>query len=154
VGHLAVQLAHVSGARVTGVGSSQNRDFVLGLGADRYIDYRAEEAARAASDEVDIAFDAVGGATTAGLVPTLRSGGLLVTIANSPPEEAAAERGARAEMLVMSPKQDQLVRLAEMVAAGEVRVVISEELPLSEIARAHELSEAGHVRGKIVLSVA
>jgi NADPH:quinone reductase-like Zn-dependent oxidoreductase len=32
-----------------------------------------------------------------------------------------------------------------------VRVVISEELPLAEVARAHELSERGHVRGKIVL---
>jgi NADPH:quinone reductase-like Zn-dependent oxidoreductase len=35
-----------------------------------------------------------------------------------------------------------------------MRVEISEVLPLSEIRRAHELSETGHTRGKIVLTVA
>jgi NADPH2:quinone reductase len=32
-------------------------------------------------------------------------------------------------------------------------VEISEVIPLAEIARAHELSESGHTRGKIVLTV-
>jgi len=35
-----------------------------------------------------------------------------------------------------------------------VHVEIAEVLPLTEVARAHELSEAGHVRGKLVLAVA
>ena len=48
---------------------------------------------------------------------------------------------------------EQLERIAELVAAGDVRVEIAETLPLSEVARAHELSESGHVRGKIVLTV-
>ena len=152
VGHLAVQFAKHAGARVIGTGSSRNRDFVLGLGADEYVDYTEQDVGEAVSG-VDVAFDTVGGETTESLVPTLREGGILVTIANAPPEEAARERGARAELLVMSPSSEQLARIAELVAAGDVHVEITEVLPLTEVQRAHELSESGHTRGKIVLTV-
>ena len=104
--------------------------------------------------DVDLAFDTVGGGTTQSLVPTLREGGVIVTIANAPPEDAARERGARAELLVTSPSSDQLARVAELVASGEVRVEIAEVLPLTEVRRAHELNESGHTRGKIILTPA
>jgi NADPH:quinone reductase-like Zn-dependent oxidoreductase len=152
VGHLAVQFAKHAGARVIGTGSSRNRDFVLGLGADEYVDYTEQDVGQAVSG-VDVAFDTVGGETTQSLVPTLREGSILVTIANAPPEEAARARGARAELLVMSPSSENLARIAELVAGGEVRVELSEVLPLSDVQRAHELSESGHTRGKIVLTV-
>ena len=152
VGHLAVQFAKHAGARVIGTGSSRNRDFVLGLGAEDYVDYTERDVGQAVSG-VDFAFDTVGGDTTQALVPTVREGGVLVTIASAPPEEAARARGARAELLVMSPSSEQLARIAELVAGGEVRVEISQVLPLTEVRRAHELSESGHTRGKIVLTV-
>jgi NADPH:quinone reductase-like Zn-dependent oxidoreductase len=152
VGHLAVQFAKLAGARVIGTGSSRNRDFVLGLGADQYVDYTQQDVGQAVSG-VDLAFDTVGGDTTQALVPTVREGGMLVTIANAPPEEAARARGVRAELLVMSPSSEQLARIAELVASGEVHVEISEVPPLTEVQRAHELSESGHTRGKIVLTV-
>ena len=152
VGHLAVQFAKIAGARVIGTGSSRNRDFVLGLGADEYVDYTQQDVADVVRD-VDVAFDTVGGETTASLLPTVREGGVLVVIAGPPPEEAARERGVRAELLIMSPDAAQLARIGELVAAGDVRVEIAEVMPLSEVQRAHELSETGHVRGKIVLTV-
>ena len=152
VGHLAVQFANIAGARVIGTGSARNRDFVLGLGTDEYLDYTELDVGQAVSG-VDLAFDTVGGDTTQSLVPTVREGGMLVTIANAPPEDAARARGVRAELLVMSPSSEQLTRIAELVAGGEVRVEISEVLPLAEVQQAHELSESGHTRGKIVLTV-
>jgi len=152
VGHFAVQLAKHAGARVIGTGSSRNREFVLGLGADEYVDYTQQDVAEVVSD-VDLAFDTVGGDTTQSLVPTLREGGVIVTIANAPPEDAARERDARAELLVTSPSSDQLPTIAELVASGEVRVEIAEVLPLTEVRRAHELNESGHTRGKIILAV-
>ena len=151
VGHLAVQFAKFAGGRAIGIGSSRNRDFVLGLGAKEYVDYTQQDVAAAVSG-VDFAFDAVGGETTQSLVQTLREGGLLVTIANAPPEEAARERGTRAELLVMSPSTEQLGRIAQLVADGAVRVEIADVIPLAEVGRAHELSESGHTRGKIVLA--
>lgn len=152
VGHLAVQFSRRGGARTIGTGSSRNRDFVLGLGAEEYVDYTQQDVAEAASG-VDLAFDTVGGETTESLLPTLGEGGILITIAGAPPEEAARERGLRAELLVMSPTSEQLARIADLVATDDLRVEIAEALPLTEIQRAHELSESGHTRGKIVLTV-
>jgi NADPH:quinone reductase-like Zn-dependent oxidoreductase len=152
VGHFAVQFAKHAGARVIGTASGRNRDFVFGLGADEFVDYTEQDVADAVSD-VDIVIDTVGGTTTESLVPTLREGGILVTIAGSPPEEAAAERGARTVVFSATPTTEMLAQIADLVASGEVRPEISEVLPLSEVQRAHELSEAGHARGKIVLRV-
>jgi NADPH:quinone reductase-like Zn-dependent oxidoreductase len=152
VGHLAVQLAKHVSARAIGIGSSRNRDFVLGLGADEFVDYTAQDVSTAAS-EVDFAFDTVGAGNALAMLPTVRRGGVLVTIAGAPPEHEAAERGVRAELLIMSPSAEQLARVGELAASGELKVEIAEVLPLSEIARAHELSETGHTRGKIVLTV-
>src|SRR5205814_72092 len=101
VGHLAVQLAKHAGARVIGTGSARNRDFVLDLGADEYVDYTQQDVADSVSD-ADVVFDAVG-ADSAALVATAAEGGVIVTIASAPPEEAARERGVRTEMLIMSP---------------------------------------------------
>jgi len=152
VGHFAVQFAKHAGARAVGTGSSRNRDFVLGLGADEYVDYTRQDVGVSVSD-VDVAFDTVGGNTTQSLLPTVRDGGVLVTIAGAPPEQAARERGVRAELLVMSPSSEQLARIAELVAAGDVRVEITETFPLAEVQRAHTLSESGHTRRKIILTV-
>jgi len=152
VGHFAVQLAKHAGAIVTGIGSDHNRDFVTGLGADRYVDYTREVPAEAISD-ADVAFDTVGGEVTASLLQTVRSGGVLVGIANAPPVQEAEQRGVRAEMFVMSPSREQLAQLAELVASGAVRPEISRTLPLAEVAEAHRMSESGHTRGKIVLAV-
>jgi NADPH:quinone reductase-like Zn-dependent oxidoreductase len=153
VGHFAVQFSRHAGARTIGTGSSRNRDFVLGLGADEYVDYTQQDVADAVSG-VDVAFDTVGGEVTQSLLPTVKEGGILVTIASAPPDEAAKERGARAELLVMSDNPDQLAEIAELVAKGDVQVEIAEVLPLTEVQRAHELSESGHTRGKIILTVA
>lgn len=152
VGHFAVQLARHAGARAIGTGSSRNHDFVLALGAEEYVDYVHQRVADTVTG-VDVAFDTVGGETTESLLPAVREGGILVTIAGAPPEEAASARGVRAELLVMSPSSEQLAQVAELVAAGDVRVEIAEVLPLAEVGRAHEHSESGHTRGKIVLSV-
>jgi NADPH:quinone reductase-like Zn-dependent oxidoreductase len=104
----------------------------------------------------DVAFDTVGGETTTAMLATLRDGGTLVSIAGSPPETAAAAeaRGVRYEHMIMQPDPAHLVALGALVAGGELRVEIAARLPLREIQRAHELSESGHTRGKIVLEVA
>jgi NADPH:quinone reductase-like Zn-dependent oxidoreductase len=152
VGHFAVQFAKRAGARTIGTGSSRNREFVLGLGADEYVDYTQQDVAEAVSD-VDVALDTVGGEVTQSLVATLRQGGVLISIAGAPPEDAARERGARAELLRMSPSSEQLARIAELVATGEVHVEIAQTFSLAEAASAHALSESGHTRGKIILTV-
>jgi NADPH:quinone reductase-like Zn-dependent oxidoreductase len=152
VGHMAVQFAKLAGARTIGIGSTSNRDFVLGLGADEYVDYTQQNVAEAVRD-VDVALDTVGGETTQSLLATLRQGGVLVTIASGPPQDAA-ERGVHAELLIMSPSSEQLAEIARLVVGGEVHVEIAQTFPLAEVQQAHVLSESGHTRGKIILDVA
>ena len=152
VGHLAVQFAKHAGAHVIGTASGRNRDFVLGLGADRFVDYTTEDVAQVAQS-VDLAFDTVGGAVGETLLPVVREGGILVSIASMPPEEAARERGVRTAIFSATQNTQQLALMADLVATGQVRVEIAEVLPLDEVRRAHELSESGHVRGKLVLTI-
>jgi NADPH:quinone reductase-like Zn-dependent oxidoreductase len=52
----------------------------------------------------------------------------------------------------MSPRSEQLARIAELVSANAIRVHIEHVLPLGQARQAHELSESGHVRGKIILT--
>jgi NADPH:quinone reductase-like Zn-dependent oxidoreductase len=152
VGHLAVQFGKHAGARVIGTGSARNREFVTGLGADEYVDYTSQDVAEVVSD-ADVAFDTVGGETTPQLLTTLREGGVLVTIAGQPPEQEAAARGIRAEGIYATPQPEQLAEIAGLVATGEVKVEIAQTLPLESVVKAHELSEAGHTRGKLVLEL-
>jgi NADPH:quinone reductase-like Zn-dependent oxidoreductase len=152
VGHFALQFAKHGGARAIGTASGRNRKFVESLGADEFVDYTDRDVGEAVND-ADLVFDTVGGDSTAGLVPALAQGGVLVTIAGDPPTEAAKERGARAELLVASPSPENLARIAELVVSGEVRIEISETLALEESRRAHELIESGRTRGKIVLRI-
>jgi NADPH:quinone reductase-like Zn-dependent oxidoreductase len=151
VGHLAVQFAKHAGARVIGTGSSRNREFVLSLGADEFIDYTHGEVADAVSG-VDVVLDTVGGPTTGSLLPALREGGTLVTIAY-PPEKPPQDCRCWVKPLVMRPSAEQLVRISELVASGAVRVEIAHKLGFADVQRAHALSESGHARGKIVLTV-
>ena len=150
VGHLAVQLAANAGAKVLATGSPRNRDFVLGLGAQRFIDYTSLDPATVA-ENVDLVFDAVGHGTQE-LLGAVRPGGRMVVIASAPPE-GAAERDVDAQLLVMSPDAAELERLAKLVADGVIRVELDQVVPLEDIQRAHALSESGHTRGKIVLTV-
>jgi len=151
VGHLAVQFAKSADAKVIATGSTHSREYVLGLGADEFIDYTQQDVASAVKD-VDLAFDTVGGETIAELLSTVRSGGRLIVIAGAPPE-AAAELGVDAQLLFASPDAGELERIATLLADRVVRIEIGEVIPLEEIQRAHELSESLHVRGKIVLTL-
>jgi NADPH:quinone reductase-like Zn-dependent oxidoreductase len=152
VGHFALQFARHAGARPIALGSTRNRELALELGAGDYVDYTSEDVTEAVRD-VDLALDTVGGDTTAALLATVRSGGHLVTIANTAPDGEASARGVHAEALVMSPQRDQLTEIAQLISAGEVRVLIEHQLDLADAARAHELIESGHTRGKIVLTL-
>jgi NADPH:quinone reductase-like Zn-dependent oxidoreductase len=51
------------------------------------------------------------------------------------------------------PSGAQLAEIAKMIDSGKLAPIIDRILPLSEARRAHELSQSGHVRGKIVLRV-
>ena len=69
------------------------------------------------------------------------------------PEAPPQEHRLWVKPLIMRPSAGQLARISELVASGAVRVEIEHQLGLSDVQRAHAVSESGHARGKIVLTV-
>lgn len=153
VGSLAVQIARTRGAYVIGTASAANKNFVLSLGANECLDYRTQTLESAIVDPVDAVLDTVGGAAQEASFPLLKSDGVLVSIISPPPKELADKYGVRGEFLVIGPNAEVLEQLAKVVDEGKVRPIIGAEFALQDIAKAHALSEAGHMRGKIVLYV-
>jgi NADPH:quinone reductase-like Zn-dependent oxidoreductase len=152
VGHFAVQLAKWRGARVIATGSEGNEGFLRELGADVFIDH-ANERFEAVAREVDVVLDTVGGDTQLRSFTVLRKGGILVTTVEAPPAEEAERYGVRASRVSAQTNVRHLRELAGLIDARVVRPAVSRILPLSQARKAHELLQAGHVRGKLVLDV-
>ncbi|PYE53745.1 NADP-dependent oxidoreductase [Deinococcus yavapaiensis] len=152
VGHFAVQLAKLRGARVIGTASTRNHDFVRSLGADEVIDYRARPFEEQV-ERVDAVFDCVGGETQTRSFAVLEPGGTLVTIVGKPSQELAASRGVTAIGFLVHPSNEDLAFLAARVDAAELRPHVSEVLSLEKMADAHRAVESGRTVGKIVLDV-
>jgi NADPH:quinone reductase-like Zn-dependent oxidoreductase len=153
VGSLAVQLAKAKGAFVIGTASGKNAEFVKSLGADEFIDYTKQDFEKAVKD-VDVVFDTVGGDTTERAFETLKKNGFLVSAAQPPSEEKAVQYTVNTAMVFVKPNGEQLNQINELIESGKLKTNVQIVLPLAEVKRAHELSKAGHTRGKIVLRVA
>jgi len=152
VGHFAVQFAKWKGAKVIGTASASNASFLRELGADRVIDYRTtqfEEVVR----EVDVVLDPIGGDTQDRSWQVLKKGGILVATLGISSPEAARQPGVRGEGVGVHSDTAQLTQIADLIDAGDLKPAVTTVLPLAEAAKAHELSQNGHVRGKIVLKV-
>ncbi len=152
VGHFAVQLAKWKEAKVIVTVSAGNENFLRELGADEVIDYRNIKFEKAVHD-VDVVLDTIGGDTQLRSWHVLKRGGILVATLGISSPEAARDHGVRGEGVMVHPDAAQLTQIAVLIDAGTLKPVVSTILPLAEAARAHELSQTGHVRGKIVLQV-
>lgn len=155
LGHVAVQIAKALGAHVIGTASAGKHDWLRSLGADELIDYRTTDFADAVSD-LDVVFDGIGGEYTERSVDVVRDGGTIVVLP-SPVSPAAAERAAARGITtgwtLVEPDRHGLLNLAELVEPGQLKPEIAATFPLDQVAAAHELGEAGHTAGKIVLEV-
>src|SRR5687767_10542638 len=152
VGTLAVQLAKWKGARVIATASKENHDFLKQLGVDEAIDYKTQKFHELVKD-VDVVLDSVGGQTTTDSFKVLKKGsGVLVSIVGDP-SPLRGEAPVRAVGILVKPDAEQLAQIARLIDEGHVKPIVSHEFPLKDVAKAHEQSETGHTRGKIVLRV-
>jgi NADPH:quinone reductase-like Zn-dependent oxidoreductase len=137
---------------VIGTGSV-HLNFIKELGVDQAIDY-ATTAFEDVAKDVDVVLDLIGGETQERSWKVLKAGGILVSTMSPPSEEAAAAHGARTGFITSAPPIAQtLTEVAKMVAAGQIKPVVSTILPIQEIRKAHEMIEAKHTQGKLVLQV-
>ncbi|WP_432205688.1 NADP-dependent oxidoreductase [Synechocystis sp. PCC 7509] len=152
VGSMAVQLAKAKGAIVIGTASSKNEQYVRDLGADEFIDYTQQPFEEVVKD-VDVVFDTVGGDTQERAFQTLKKDGFLVTSAQTPSEEKARESGVEAAFVFCKPNAGQLAEINRLIEEGKLKIHIETVLPLAEVKKAHQLSQSGRARGKIVLQI-
>ncbi|GHD58139.1 NADP-dependent oxidoreductase [Jeongeupia chitinilytica] len=153
VGGFGIQLAKHAGAHVIATASTDNLALLRLLGADVVVDYTRENFIVRAPD-VDVVFDTIGGETQDRSWACLKPGGVLVSVVSEPDPETAQQHRARGALVVVRPDGPRLAELAKLIDAGAVTVVIDDVYPLEAAREAHEHSQTGHARGKIVLHVA
>jgi len=172
VGVFAVQIAKSFGAFVTGTASERNHELLAQLGADQVIDYTRERIEDKLSG-YDVVLDGVGQPVWSSSLKVLRAGGKLITLTLPTPHAPAGRvkffgpaiagavsgigqallRGKAFLMVQVKPRGGDLEKINVLIEAGKLKPVIQDVYPLEQIAEAHCVSEAGHVRGKLVIKI-
>lgn len=145
VGIAAVQLARERGLRVIGTASQANHDFLRSLGAEptTYGDGLVERVR--ALGGADLAFDTAGFGALPDLIEITGSPDNVVTIADYTAEQHGVRISGGG-----GAGDYALAQAAELAAAGRFTLPVERTFSFDEAAEAHRLSEAGHVRGKLV----
>jgi NADPH:quinone reductase-like Zn-dependent oxidoreductase len=150
VGTSAVQLARFRGATVIGTASENHHDYLRGLGAlpTTYGPGLAERVRDGGLDRVDAVLDAAG-TDVPQLVQLVSDPAQVVSLVDF----AASQHGARFADLSGGRAVEIFPVVADQYSQGTFRISIERVLPLAQAPAAHEASQQGHVRGKIVLTI-
>jgi len=151
VGSFAVQFARIAGAHVIATTSTKNKDFVRALGAEEVIDYTKEDFSKMVKN-ADLVLDTIGGETQKKSWGVTRKGGTLVSTVGAD-QKAAEQHGVQAKSFMVNSNGARLQEISGLIDDNKVKVIIEKEFVLKDIKEAHKLSEAGHVRGKIIINV-
>jgi len=172
IGTTAIQIASAIGARVAvTAGSPRKLDACRALGADILINYREQDFVERIATEtdggVDVILDPVGGDYLARDVEALALGGRVVFIGNQSGAQGSLDIGTlmrkraavHATTLRARPLEERRAIVEQvraevwpLVAAGTVRPVVDEVVPLAEAERAHDvMRSSGHI-GKLLLT--
>ncbi|HUA49687.1 MAG TPA: NADP-dependent oxidoreductase [Solirubrobacteraceae bacterium] len=153
VGSSAVQIARERGARVIGTASPNNHDYLRSLGAQAtaYGDGLVDRVRELSPAGVDAALDAAGGGALPALVELAGDPEHVVTIADYAGAEQTGARfsGGMGTMRAVHALRD----IRPLIEARRFSLPVAQTFPLERIGDAHRLSEAGHVRGKLVVLV-
>jgi NADPH:quinone reductase-like Zn-dependent oxidoreductase len=153
VGHFAIQIAKARGAKVIATASTANQGFLKEIGADQAVDYTTAKFEDVAKD-VDVVLDSVGRDTLKRSYGVVKKGGIIVSIVDEPDQGVLEAHGIRGVTLRSTPQASLLEELTRLIEAKKTTPVVSQILPLSEVAKAQEQIATRHTRGKIVLQVA
>jgi NADPH:quinone reductase-like Zn-dependent oxidoreductase len=152
VGSMALQIARLRGATVVATCSQRNVDFVRALGAQEVIAYDTTAFEQHARD-IDVVFDVIGGDVHARSYAVLKRGGMIVALAAAPFEDQSGRYGVRLATPQVLSDPAALTEIVGLVAAGKLKPCVEQVLPLSDFAKAQQMSETGHARGKTVLKL-
>lgn len=150
VGTLTVQLARLRGLTVIGTASEQNHEYLRSLGAIpvSYGEGLVRRVRAVAPSGVDAALDLSGRGSVPALLELIGDPARVLTLVD---QAAAARHGVRYSGGEPGNMPAILAEIGRLAAAGQIRLPIEHTYPLAEAAAAQRESEAGHVRGKLIL---
>jgi NADPH:quinone reductase-like Zn-dependent oxidoreductase len=152
IGSLAIQLAKHLGAHVATTAAAKDQDYVTGLGADEFADYK-EGSFQTKFTGFDAVFDTVGGDNITASFDVLKPGGRLVTMAGQPDADLAAKHQVTASGQYSQVTAERLAAVAKLVEENVLTPQLDRTFPLAETAEALSyLTQGGH-RGKVVIVV-
>ena len=159
IGSAAVQLLKSLGANVTAVCHKDNVELLRGLGADRVIDFTAEDFTK---DEqaYDVVLDSVGKSSFSKCRRLLKPEGIYISSELGPQAQnpflalIAPLHGGKNVMFPI-PKHDQeMVRFfKDLIESGDFKPVIDRTYPLDQIVEAYRYVETGQKIGNVVISL-
>jgi len=155
VGHYAVQIAKHFGANVIGTGSASNKDFILALGADEFIDYSKEKFEEKIQD-ADVVLDGIFGDHILRSLDAVKRGGRVVSLIvffDGEIAEKAQSKDVQAYRLAVESNGEDMKQIAKLLESGSLRSHISDIFSFEDIPAAHEKIDAGKTRGKIVIEM-
>jgi NADPH:quinone reductase-like Zn-dependent oxidoreductase len=160
IGSAAVQILKSVGAVVTAVCGPEHMELVKGLGADRIIDYQAEDFTQ---DEqtYDVVLDAVGKSSFGRCKRLLKRGGIYLSSDLGPLSQnpilalVTPLFGGKKAMMPIPPKyrQEEVRHFKEMIESGKFKPVIDRRYRLDQIVEAYRYVETGQKIGNVVISV-
>ncbi len=152
VGRLAVQIARMRGAEVTGSCSAARRDEALALGVQDVIDYRAFDASTYRKC-FDVVFDTQGSLSPREGATMLKPGGLVLDIVPTPLKMIQSMFSSRFQTVISQVTPQIMAGITAGVEQGQITPAIGRTVPLSEVIPA--LIELEHTRsplGKLVVA--
>jgi NADPH:quinone reductase-like Zn-dependent oxidoreductase len=155
VGHFAVQIAKHIGAYVIGTASAENREFVLGLGADEHIDYKTQKVEEVVKN-IDFVLDTLGGDNIEKSLKTMKKGATIVSIpsgANDQVKEKAEAQGMKGLTMLVQSSGEDMQHLSQLLEEGAIKPEVSNLFPFEKMGEAHLQVESGKTRGKTVVTV-
>jgi NADPH:quinone reductase-like Zn-dependent oxidoreductase len=158
VGQALVQLAALTGAKVIATAREDMVGTLRRLGAAETVDHSEgdlnDQVLRVHGDGIDAVLDVAGDtAGTERIAQLLRPGGAYVSSTWSVNPDAMQAQGHRGVNHAGAPSAAQLDRVADLIDAGELRVMIEREVPLEAAGDALADNRAGGARGKTVIRI-
>lgn len=157
IGTFAVQLARYFGAKVTAVDRAEKSDMLRSIGAERVIDYTAEDFT-ANGESYDVIFDVIGKSSFSRSIRSLKPNGryLLGNLGLSQVIRArwtSMKDGKKIFIWEGRRTPEDIKFLKELIEAGEIKPVIDKRYPMDQIAEAHRYVETGQKKGNVVITV-
>jgi len=153
VGNFAVQIAKHLGAYVIATGSKAKKDFIMGFGADEFIDYKQDDFEQHVSD-IDLVFAAVGGNNIVERsLDVIKENGRLISVLDEIDEEKAKAKQVNYARMLVEPSREGLNKITHMLESAQLKVTIDSVYTLDDAKLAMIKSESARATGKIVIKV-